>query len=109
MEIKPRILKLGGGLLLDGEDNGVGTADTDGGVTLADGFKGVFDLKEVTVGGEDSNCSIVSSHLSLRFLFSFSFSGQIIKRRIPTSATSQEQKNKKKKEEGNTLLRSSSF
>lgn len=79
MEIKPRILKLGGRFLLDGEDDGVGTADTDGGVTLADGFKGVFDLKEVTVGGEDSNCSIVSSHLyPMMLLFQFvSFSGQL--------------------------------
>lgn len=95
MEIKPRILKLGGRFLLDGEDDGVGTADTDGGVTLADGFKGVFDLKEVTVGGEDSNCSIVSSHLyPMMLLFQFvSFSGQLKKkRRIPTSATSQQHK-----------------
>ena len=55
----PGVLELGGGLLLDAEDDGVGAADADGGVPLADGLEGVLDLEEVAVGGEDGDRAVV--------------------------------------------------
>lgn len=42
-------MELSGGLLLDAEDDGVGSADADGGVALADGLEGVLDLEEMAV------------------------------------------------------------
>jgi hypothetical protein len=47
---RPGVLELGGGLLLDAEDDGVDAADADSGVALADGLEGVLDLEEVAVG-----------------------------------------------------------
>ena len=55
----PGVLELWGGLLLDAEDDGVGAADADGGVALADGLEGVLDLEEVAVGGEDGDRAVV--------------------------------------------------
>ena len=55
-------MELGGGLLLDAEDNGVGSSNADGSVALAYGFKGVLDLEEVAIGGEDGDSAIVASH-----------------------------------------------
>jgi len=65
-------LELGGGFLLDAEDDVVGASDADGGVTFADGFEGVLDLEEVAVGGEDGDCSIVPGHCAC-FVFATSF------------------------------------
>ena len=45
----PGVLEFGGGFLLDAEDDGVGATDTDGGVALADGFEGVFDLEQMAI------------------------------------------------------------
>jgi len=59
---RPRVLELGGGLLLDAEDDGVDAADADGGVALADGLEGVLDLEEVAVGGEDGDRAVVAGH-----------------------------------------------
>ena len=42
-------MKFGSRLLLDGENDGVSAADADGGVTFANSFEGVFDLKEMAV------------------------------------------------------------
>jgi hypothetical protein len=42
-------LEFGGGLLLNAEDDGVGATNTNGGVTLADGFECVFDLEKMTI------------------------------------------------------------
>jgi hypothetical protein len=58
----PGVLELGGGLLLDAEDDGVGAADADGGVALADGLERVLHLEEVAVGGEDGDRAVVASH-----------------------------------------------
>lgn len=60
----PGVLKLGGGLFLDAEDDNVGAANADGGVALTDSFESVFDLKEMAIWREHCNCSIVSRHLS---------------------------------------------
>lgn len=46
---RPGVLEFGGGLLLDAEDDGVGATDTYGGVALAHGFQGVFDLKQMAI------------------------------------------------------------
>jgi hypothetical protein len=64
-------LEFGGGLLLDAENNVIGTANTDGGVTFTNSFKSVLDLEKMAIRGENSDCSIVSSHNLLLFLFSF--------------------------------------
>lgn len=61
-------MELGGGFLLDAEDDGVGPPDADGGVALADGFESVLHLKQMTVGREDGDRAIVSSHDLLFFL-----------------------------------------
>lgn len=45
----PGVLELGGGLLLDAEDDGVGAADADGGVALADGLEAA--VAAVAAGG----------------------------------------------------------
>ena len=45
----PGVLEFGGGFLLDAEDDGVGATDADGGVALADGFEGVFDLEQMAI------------------------------------------------------------
>jgi hypothetical protein len=58
----PGVLELGGGLLLDAEDDGVGAADADGGVALADGLEGVLHLEEMAVGGEDGDRAVVAGH-----------------------------------------------
>ena len=42
-------MKLGGGLLFDAENDGVGATNADCGVTLTDSFKSVFDLEEMAV------------------------------------------------------------
>ena len=63
-------MELGGGLLLDAEDDGVGASDADGGVALADGFEGVLHLEEVAVRREHRDRSVVSRHLVLRSLLS---------------------------------------
>jgi hypothetical protein len=55
-------LEFGGGLLLDAENNVIGTANTDGGVTFTNSFKSVLDLEKMAIRGENRNCSIVSSH-----------------------------------------------
>ncbi len=39
----PGILELGGVLLLNAEDDGVGAMDTDGGVALVDGLEAILD------------------------------------------------------------------
>jgi hypothetical protein len=62
---RPRVLELGGGLLLDAEDDGVDAADADGGVALADGLQGVLDLEEVAVGGEHGDRAVVAGHTGL--------------------------------------------
>lgn len=46
----PGVLELRGGFLLDAENDGVGTANADGGVALTDGLESVFYLEEMTVG-----------------------------------------------------------
>jgi hypothetical protein len=58
----PGVLELGGGLLLDAEDDGVGAAHADGGVALADGLESVLHLEEVAVGGEDGDRAVVAGH-----------------------------------------------
>ena len=60
----PGVLEFGGGFLLDAEDDGVGATDTDGGVALADGFEGVFDLEQMAIWWENCYCSIVPCHSS---------------------------------------------
>ena len=60
----PGVLELGGGLLLDAENDGVGAADADGGVTLTDGLERVLDLEKMTVWREHGNGSVVPRHLS---------------------------------------------
>jgi hypothetical protein len=51
-----------GGLLLNAEDNSVGTAHTNGGVALADGLECILHLEVVVVGGEDSDRAVVAGH-----------------------------------------------
>jgi hypothetical protein len=58
----PGVLELGGGLLLDAEDDGVGAAHADGGVALADGLERVLHLEEVAVRGEDGDRAVVAGH-----------------------------------------------
>ena len=53
-QYRPGVLKLGGGLWLNVENAGVGAADADSGVTLADGFESVLDLEEMAVGTTNS-------------------------------------------------------
>lgn len=62
---RPRILKLGGGLLLNTEDDIVEATNADGGITLADGFESVLNLEKVTIRGEHSDSSVVSRHYLL--------------------------------------------
>ena len=42
-------MEFDGGLLLNAENDGVGTADADGGVALAHSFERVLDLEEMTI------------------------------------------------------------
>ena len=56
-------MELVGGLLLDAKDDGVGASDADGGVALAYGFEGVFDLEEVAVRREYGDRSVVPRHV----------------------------------------------
>lgn len=58
-------LELGSGLLLDAQDNGVGSSNTDGGVALMDGLEGILYLEEVAVWGEDGDAMIIASHESI--------------------------------------------
>lgn len=67
--VVPGVLELGGGFLLDAEDDVVGAADADGGVALADGFEGILDLEEVAVGGENGDCSVVPCHCDCDLCF----------------------------------------
>ena len=59
---RPGVLELGGGLLLDAEDDGVDAADADSGVALADGLESVLHLEEVSIGGEDSDGAVIVGH-----------------------------------------------
>lgn len=52
-----RVLELEDGFLLDSEDDAVLAADSDGAGTLADGFEGIVDLEEVTVGAVPGRAS----------------------------------------------------
>lgn len=70
MFLLPGVLELCGGFLLDAEDDIVGAADADGGVALADGLEGVFDLEEVAVGREDGDRAIIASHCEISYYLS---------------------------------------
>jgi hypothetical protein len=52
------VLQLHGGLLFAAEHDDLGAFDGDGAGTALDGFEGIFDLEDVSVGGED--CGWVS-------------------------------------------------
>lgn len=52
--------QLGCDELLDGEDDAVLAADSDGGAAILDSLDGIFDLKVAAVGGEDGVLEIVS-------------------------------------------------
>mmetsp|Transcript_39612 Transcript_39612/g.114005 ORF Transcript_39612/g.114005 Transcript_39612/m.114005 type:complete len:274 (+) Transcript_39612:176-997(+) len=62
---RPRVLQLRRRALLHSQDDAVLAADADGGGALPDGLKGVLDLEEVPVGGEDGDSAIVAGHGSL--------------------------------------------
>ncbi|KAK3205418.1 hypothetical protein Dsin_019464 [Dipteronia sinensis] len=61
MYLVTRVLELGGGLLLDTEDNDVGAADADDGVSFADGFKAYSTWKRWPSG---ENTVIARSYFS---------------------------------------------
>ena len=50
------VLQLHGGLLFAAEHDDLGAFDGDGAGAALDGFEGIFDLKDVAVGGEDCGC-----------------------------------------------------
>lgn len=63
--MKPRVLEFGGGFLLYTENYVVRTANTNGGVTFANGFESVLDLEEMAIGWENCDRSVVSRHFDI--------------------------------------------
>lgn len=59
------VLKLGDGVLFDGEDDAVATDDSDGCTAAIDSLKGILDLEELAIRGEHSVRNIVAGHFSV--------------------------------------------
>ena len=57
-----RVLKLGDSVLLDSENDTVGSTDCNRGTTAVDSLEGILHLEELTIGGEHSVGFIVSRH-----------------------------------------------